>query len=94
MNGKKAKAIWYKAKELLIQWICNYIPDEERKKVTIQTVLSMMPKTGTHVYAQGKIILSAWSFKWIVKKVKKLSKEKDIKDITLKDINKDTLQIY
>ena len=43
----------------------NY--DQIRKKVTIQTVLSMMPKTGTHVYAQGKIILSAWSFKWIVK---------------------------
>lgn len=86
MRATKAKAIRRKAKEILVDWICKYIPDEERKKVTPDTVLDMMPDTGTHIYAQGKTILSAWSFKWVVKNIKQLLKSKSLETISVEDI--------
>ena len=41
----------------------------------------------THIYANRKVILSAYSYRWFIKKIKKLynSKNININNITLKD---------
>jgi hypothetical protein len=51
----------------------------------MEDAYKLLPKQ-THIYANRKLMLSAFSLKWIVKRVKKLYNKKRIEDITLEDI--------
>ena len=82
MNGRKAKAIRKKALEILYEWIKTMVSPEEAKKLTYTKALELLPDE-THVYANRQLFLSAFSFKWIIKKIEK---EKSLNLINLKDI--------
>jgi hypothetical protein len=85
MNGKKAKQIRKKSLFILVDWIKTLVPPEEAKKLTVQDAYKLMPQQ-THVFANRKLMLSAFSLKWIIKKIKRLIKTKKLKEITLKDL--------
>lgn len=85
MNGAKAKQIRRKSLMLLIEWIKTLVPEEEAKKLTIEQAADLVP-TETHMFSNGKFMLSSFSLKWINKKIKKLIKIKNINDITVEDL--------
>ena len=72
MNAKKMKKIRRKAKKILVQWLKSLLPDDEKEKekITEKNIFSLMP-TQTHHVFQNQIRLSAWSFKWVVKQLKR-----------------------
>ena len=63
------KVIIRRAKEVIVEWLQSLLPEHEKDKVTIHNVMDMMPKQ-THYVFQNQIKLSAWSYKWVVKKLK------------------------
>jgi hypothetical protein len=85
MNGKKAKQIRKKGLHLLVDWVKTLVSEEEGKKLSVQDAFDLLP-SDTHVFANKSIMLSAFSQKWINKKIKKLVKIKNINDITVKDL--------
>ena len=86
MNSKKAKHVRRKAKELMVDWIKSMIPEEDSNDVSIKNLDKYMPDQ-THIYANRKVILSAYSYRWFIKKIKKIYNLKNINinNITLKD---------
>ena len=86
MNSKKAKHVRRKAKELMVDWIKSMIPEDQHQDITVENLDKYMPDQ-THIYANRKVILSAYSYRWFIKKIKKLynSKNININNITLKD---------
>ena len=86
MNARKSKIIRNKAKEILIEWLGQHVPEEEMKanNVTTKNILKFIPPD-THVYANRTLLLSAWSYKWFIKKIKNI-KNKNINELKLKDI--------
>ena len=85
MNGRKAKAIRKKSLLILVDWIKTLVSDEEAKNLTTQQAYDLVPKE-THVYLNNKLMLSAMSLKWIIKKIKKINKYKKLEDIKLEDV--------
>jgi hypothetical protein len=85
MNGKKAKQIRKKGLHLLVDWVKTLVSEEEGKKLSVQDAFNLLP-SDTHVFTNQRIMLSAFSQKWINKKLKKLIKIKNINDITVKDL--------
>jgi len=85
MNGKKAKQIRKKSLFILVDWVKTLVSPDEAKKLTVQDAYNLMPQQ-THVYANRKLMLSAFSLKWITKKIKKLIKKKELQHITLEDL--------
>jgi len=88
MNATKTRQVKTKAKEMFIEWLGNHLSEEERNKISIKDIDSLLPEQ-THIYANNKLIHMSFSFKWFVKYIKRLIKKKDLKQITLKDILKD-----
>ena len=70
MNRKKIKILRRKTKEILVEWLRNLLPEEEQKKVNIKNIISLMP-TQTHYINNFQLHLSAWSFKWVMKRLKR-----------------------
>jgi len=85
MNGKKAKRIRKKALHLLVEWLKLQLPEKEAEKLNISNIKYFLP-VDANIYANHKVMLSAYSFKWIIKNIKKL-KNKKINDISMKDID-------
>jgi|TARA_R110000744_G_scaffold23515_1_gene59555 hypothetical protein len=85
MNGRKTKAIRKKALYLLVEWLKTLVSPDEAKKLKVADAFKLMPPQ-THVYSNNRLMLSAFSLKWIVKKIKKLNNSKDIKDINIQDL--------
>jgi len=85
MNGRKTKQIRRKSLMLLIDWVKTLVPEEDAKKLTIEQAADLVPKD-THIFTNGKLMLTAFSLKWINKKIKKLIKYKNINDITVEDL--------
>lgn len=86
MNSKKAKHVRRRAKELMVDWIKSMIPEDQHQDITVENLDKYMPDQ-THIYANRKVILSAYSYRWFIKKIKKIynSKNININNITLKD---------
>jgi len=70
---------------LLVDWVKTLIPEEEANKLTLQQAYDLVPKD-THVFANGKFMLSSFSLKWIIQKIKKLIKTKNLNDVTVEDL--------
>ena len=87
MNGRKAKSIRQHAKQMLIDWLKTMVSDEEAKDITLDNFKDYLPKE-KHVFANRKLLLSAYSFKWFVKKIKtKVRKEnKDVRRIKFEEL--------
>tara|TARA_B100001939_G_scaffold292886_1_gene265201 strand:+ start:6407 stop:6685 length:279 start_codon:yes stop_codon:yes gene_type:complete len=85
MNGRKSKKVRLKAKLLFIEWIGSFLKEEDRKQINLQNFTQLLPDE-THVYANRRLMHSAFSFRWFIKYVKILSKNKAIDDIKLTDV--------
>jgi len=84
MNDKQMSKIRNKAKHLLVEWLTSLLSKEEASKITFKNVLNFLPNQ-TH-YMQGDTFrLHPWSYKWIVKKLKRNQ------ELTYDDLN-DMLQ--
>jgi len=83
MNGRKAKRLRKRGKEILVEWLYSIIPDEEDKQqININNIKEYLSEQ-THIYTNRKFLLSAYSLKWIYKKVKRNP------DLTLEQLNKE-----
>jgi calcineurin-like phosphoesterase family protein len=71
MNSKKVKRINRHVRDLLVLWLQSLLNEEEAKQVSLANYKELMPNQ-THVFLQGKLSLSAFSEKWMRKKMKKL----------------------
>tara|TARA_R100001082_G_C4353038_1_gene155482 strand:- start:606 stop:863 length:258 start_codon:yes stop_codon:yes gene_type:complete len=82
MNGRKAKAIRKQAKELQVEWLKSLVTNEDSidEPITIENVHEYMPEQ-THYISQGQIRMSAFTLKWITKKLKRNNKIKNYKEL-------------
>ena len=65
MNGKQAKAIRRRAKQMMVEWYKSLLPDEEQEKVTEELVLDKIPQG--YVRSMGKVFYSSYSLDWFIK---------------------------
>ena len=59
-----------KAKHIMVEWLKGLLNPEEQKEVNVKNVLTLMPNQ-THYWHGTTLKLQPWSYKWIVKKLKK-----------------------
>ena len=84
MNTKGMSKIRNKAKAILVEWLKTLLNEEEQKKVNIKNVLTLLPNQ-THYFSGDTFKLQPWSYKWVVKKLKRNP------ELTIDDLN-DMLQ--
>ena len=70
-----------KAKAILVEWLKTLLNEEEQKKVNVKNVLTLLPNQ-THYWQDTTLKLQPWSYKWVVKKLKKDS------ELTYDELNK------
>ena len=71
MNQRKSKQLRRKAETLLIDWIRTMVPEgEDANKITKKNLHEFLPEK-THIFANNKFMLSAYSLRWFIKKVKR-----------------------
>ena len=81
MNQRKSKQLRRKAETLLIDWIRTMVPEgEDANKITKKNLHEFLPEQ-THIFANNKFMLSAYSLRWFIKKVKRNP------NITLEELN-------
>ena len=71
MNGKRAKEVRLRGRQILVEWLRSIIPDEEDSKQINVNNLEEYLSEQTHVYLNRKFMLSEYSLKWIYKRVKR-----------------------
>tara|TARA_R100000687_G_scaffold48727_1_gene38947 strand:+ start:223 stop:489 length:267 start_codon:yes stop_codon:yes gene_type:complete len=86
MNGRNSKLIRKKSKELIVDWLRTLVDTEQGKCYNIDNALSFLPKQ-THIYYQGSNHLSSHSYKWFIKKVKRIYKESGVLPESLRELN-------
>tara|TARA_R110002012_G_scaffold68533_3_gene178135 strand:+ start:628 stop:888 length:261 start_codon:yes stop_codon:yes gene_type:complete len=86
MNGKKAKKLRVRGRELLVEWLHSIVPPENANEINIDNVKTYLSEQ-THVYLNRNFLLSAYSLKWIYKRVKRNP------NLTLQQLNKDLEQL-
>ena len=69
-----------KAKAILVEWLKTLLNEEEQKKVNIKNVLTLLPNQ-THYFSGDTFKLQPWSYKWVVKKLKRNP------ELTIDDLN-------
>jgi len=81
MNQRKSKQLRRKSESLLIDWIRTMTPEgEDATKITKKNLHEFIPEQ-THLFANNRLMLSAYSLRWFNKKVKKNP------NLTLEDLN-------
>ena len=80
MSGKQSKKLRRKAETMLIDWLRTMTPDgEDQTKIKKNNLHDFLPDQ-THIFANNKFMLSAYSLRWFYKQVKRNP------NITLQDI--------
>ena len=80
MRGKKAKQLRRKSEQLLVEWLRTMVPEgEDTSRISTKNLQQFLP-TQTHIYANNRLMLSAYSLRWFYKKVKQNP------NITLQDL--------
>ena len=70
MNGKKAKRLRRKGREILVEWLQSIIPDEtEANKITTKNLNEYLTEQ-THVFMNNRFLLSAYYLQESKKKSK------------------------
>ena len=81
MNQKKSKQIRRTAESLLIEWIRTMVPEgEDATKISKKNLHEFLPEQ-THIFANNKFMISAYSLRWFYKQVKRNP------DITLEELS-------
>ena len=71
MNGNKSKQLRRKAESMLIDWLRTMIPEgEDTSKINKKNLHEFLPEQ-THIFANNKFMLSAYSLRWFYKQVKR-----------------------
>ena len=71
MNGKKSKRLRRQSETLLIEWLRTMIPEgEDTSKFNKKNLHEFLPEQ-THIFANNKFMLSAYSLRWFYKQVKR-----------------------
>jgi len=83
MRGIKAKLIRKKSKQLLVDWLSSMLDPKELPNLTEKNYKQYLPDE-QYVFANNRRILSAFTDKWMQKKIKKLNKP--LENITVEDI--------
>ena len=85
MTGKKAKQLRKKSKILLVEWLQSIVPDKkEAEKITIKNLNEYLSED-THIFVNNRSLLSAFSLRWVYKKLKKNP------DLTIEELQKNLL---
>ena len=80
MRGEKAKQLRRKSEQLLVEWLRTMVPEgEDTSRISTKNLQEFLP-TQTHIYANNRLMLSAYSLRWFYKKVKQNP------NITLQDL--------
>ena len=80
MRGKKAKQLRRKSEQLLVEWLRTMVPEgEDTSRISTKNLQEFLP-TQTHIYANNRLMLSAYSLRCFYKKVKQNP------NITLQDL--------
>ena len=89
MNSKLCKQIRKQSKTILVEWFKTLVSEDQSKDVDESNILSYL-SSQTHIFANNQLKLSAYSYKWVVKKIKTLIKKTnmDVSLVRLKDIAK------
>ena len=69
MSSKQFKKLRKKVKPLQVEWLKSLLPEDQASTITINNVTDLMPDQ-THVFGDGKLLLSFMSEKWIMKILK------------------------
>ena len=70
MNTKEMSKIRNKAKAILVEWLKTLLNKEEQSKVNVKNILTLLPNQ-THYWSGDTLRLQPWSYKWVVKKLKR-----------------------
>ena len=62
--------IMNKAKGILVEWLKDLLNKEEQSKVNVKNILTLLPNQ-THYWSGDTLRLQPWSYKWVVKKLKR-----------------------
>jgi len=87
MNSKKEKQIRKHARQLMVEWLKSVVSAEEQSKIKIENIQNYVPDQ-THVYADGRIFVSAYTLRWFIKRIKKIvsSSNKKWDQVSLQEI--------
>ena len=80
MNTKEMSKIRNKAKAILVEWLKTLLNEEEQKKVNIKNILTLLPNQTNNISGET-FKLQPWSYKWVVKKLKRNP------ELTMNDLN-------
>jgi len=70
MNSKQIRKIRSKARDILVAWIKEVIKKEDHSKVTRKNLTKII-ESQSYYWNGHTLKLQPWSYKWIVKKLKK-----------------------
>jgi hypothetical protein len=87
MNLKLCKQIRKHSKTILVEWFKTLVSEEQSKDVNESNILSYLSPQ-THIFTSNQLHLSAYSYRWVVKRVKTLVRKTnmDVTSVGLKDI--------
>ena len=71
LNARTSKYLRKKSYELAAEWIKTMLPEDQRDAVTVQSVKAFEKEQEKHVYANNKVIVSAYSSRWFYNKLKR-----------------------
>ena len=80
MNLKTCKKIRKQSKTILVEWFKTLVSEEQSKDIDESNILSYLSPQ-THLFTNNQLRLSAYSFKWTVKKIKALVRRTNM-DVT------------
>jgi hypothetical protein len=71
MSGNRSKKLRRQAEDLLINWLRTMVPDgEDTSKISRKNLDEFLPEQ-THIFANNRYLLSAYSLRWFYKQVKR-----------------------
>ena len=71
MNGKKAKKLRKKSKQLMVEWLRSMTPEGEDRNKINEKNLNEFLKDQKNIFANNKFMVSAYTLRWFYKHVKK-----------------------
>lgn len=83
MNGRRAKQLRRVAYGLAAQWLRSMVPEDQKHNVTRESVKEFEKGQEKYVSTSNKVILSAYSSRWFLKKLKKAIRKKEAPDFTI-----------
>jgi hypothetical protein len=87
MNSKLCKQIRKQSKTILVEWFKTLVSEDQSKGVDEGNIISYLSPQ-THIFTSNQMHLSAYSYRWVIKKVKTLIKKTnmDVSSVGLQDI--------